>query len=286
MTFSSTGANFTGSGYIELPDNDDFSVATKGGLTVLVDLTISDWHGKGASEYVHWMGKGTSGAHEWTFRHYVQGGHGEASSRQGRVSFYHFNPAGGLGAGSYFQDSMDNSEHVIEATGDMKQVQMNKDGVLRDTDALSGYSVVPKNTKSRSGSGRAVTTPGSWSENPPRGVLQPGAHPRRDLAAGLGRSPVTADASPADRPPPAVRAAPPPGCAGGVMPPPRPRHGAAGASGGRGPDRQRGAAGEADLVVGGHAQAARPRRGTSPVNVRWRVVTVRTDPRQPPRRVE
>jgi hypothetical protein len=41
---------------------------------------------------------------------------------------------------------MDTSEHVVEATGDMKQVQMIKDGVLRDTDALSGYSVVPKNT--------------------------------------------------------------------------------------------------------------------------------------------
>ena len=146
VTFGSAGANFTGSGYVELPDNDDFSVATKGGLTVLVDLTISDWHGKGASEYIHWMGKGVSGAHEWTFRHYVQGGSGEASSRQGRVSFYHFNPAGGLGAGSYFQDAMNGSEHVIEATADMKQVQMIKDGTLRDTDQLSGYNITPKNT--------------------------------------------------------------------------------------------------------------------------------------------
>ena len=121
-------------------------MATKGGLTVLVDLTISDWHGKGASEYIHWMGKGVSGAHEWTFRHYVQGGSGEASSRQGRVSFYHFNPAGGLGAGSYFQDAMNGSERVIEATADMKQVQMIKDGTLRDTDRLSGYNITPKNT--------------------------------------------------------------------------------------------------------------------------------------------
>ena len=146
VTFSDKGATFTGKGYVELPDNDDFSVATKGGLTVLVDLTVDDWHGAGASEYVHWMGKGTAGAHEWTFRHYVQGGTGEASSRQGRVSFYHFNPAGGLGAGSYVQDPMSTTEHVIEATSDMKQIQLLKDGVLRDTDQLSGYSIVPRNT--------------------------------------------------------------------------------------------------------------------------------------------
>ena len=146
VTFSSKGATFTGKGYIELPDHNDFSVATKGGLTVLVDLTIDDWHGAGASEYVHWMGKGVGGAHEWTFRHYVQGGSGEAAQRQGRVSFYHFNPAGGLGAGSYSQDAMNSLEHVITSTADLKQIQMYKDGKLRDTDALSGYSISPKNT--------------------------------------------------------------------------------------------------------------------------------------------
>jgi hypothetical protein len=146
VSFSATGATFTGKGYVELPDNDDFSVATKGGMTVLVDLTVTDWHGAGASEYVHWMGKGVAGAHEWSFRHYVQGGTGEAPARQGRVSFYHFNPAGGLGAGSYVQDPMSTTEHVIEATADLKQIQLAKDGVVRDTDLLSGYSIVPKNT--------------------------------------------------------------------------------------------------------------------------------------------
>lgn len=146
VTFSEKGATFTGKGYIELPDSDDFSVASKGGFTVLVDLTVDDWHGAGASEYVHWMGKGVGGAHEWTFRHYVQGGTGEAGARQGRTSFYHFNPNGGLGAGSFFQDPMDNVEHVVTATSDMRQIQMYKDGRLRDTDAMSGYSIVPKNT--------------------------------------------------------------------------------------------------------------------------------------------
>lgn len=146
-TFSAAGATFDGKSYIELPDSDDMSVATRGALSIVVFLTIADWHGAGASEYVHWMGKGVDNAHEWTFRHYVQGGTGEAPVRQGRTSFYHFNPAGGLGAGSYFQDgTLPTRERVIVATCDMKTMQLYVDGLLKDADALSGYSIVPKNT--------------------------------------------------------------------------------------------------------------------------------------------
>jgi hypothetical protein len=144
--FDDHGAVFNGKSYIELPDHDDFSAATSGQLTIIVMLTISNWKGAGGSEYIHWMGKGKSGAHEYTFRHYVDGGTGEAASRQGRTSFYHFNPAGGLGAGSYFQDSEETIERVIAGTVDRTNIAIWKNGVQRDTDALSGYSIVPKNT--------------------------------------------------------------------------------------------------------------------------------------------
>jgi hypothetical protein len=148
-TFSATGAKFNGSASIDLGDSDDFSVATNKALSIVVFLTIADWRGTGASEYVHWAGKGVAGAHEWTFRHYVKGGTGEAATRQGRTSFYHFNPAGGLGAGSYYQDSsLPLQERVIVATCDMSKIQLYVDGTLRDSDALSGYSIVPKNTTS------------------------------------------------------------------------------------------------------------------------------------------
>ena len=56
--FGDHGATFNGKAYIELPDHDDFSAATTGQLTIVVMLTISNWKGAGASEYVHWMGKG------------------------------------------------------------------------------------------------------------------------------------------------------------------------------------------------------------------------------------
>lgn len=150
VTFAGGKAVFNGAASINLGDHSDFSVATTKALSIVVFLTIDDWRGKGASEYVHWAGKGKSGAHEWTFRHYVKGGSGEAPTRQGRCSFYHFNPSGGLGAGSFYQDgTFPTTERVFVATCDMSTVQLFVDGVKRDSDPLSGYNVVPQNTASQ-----------------------------------------------------------------------------------------------------------------------------------------
>ncbi|NAZ85510.1 LamG domain-containing protein [Kineococcus indalonis] len=141
-----THARFDGKSYVEIPDHDDFSVATRGALTVVAFNTIDDWRGAGASEYVHWMGKGSAGSHEWVFRHYVQGGTGEASSRQYRTSFYHFNTSGGLGAGSYFQDpDAAGTERMVAGVVDTTTISMWKDAQLRDSDPLSGYSIKPGN---------------------------------------------------------------------------------------------------------------------------------------------
>lgn len=149
VTFSGGKAVFNGAASVTLGDHNDFSVATNKALSIVLFLTIDDWRGKGATEYVHWAGKGKAGAHEWTFRHYVKGGSGEAATRQGRMSFYHFNPAGGLGAGSYFQDSSyPTAERVVVATCDMTTIKLYVNGSLRDSDLLSGYSIVPQNTGS------------------------------------------------------------------------------------------------------------------------------------------
>jgi hypothetical protein len=141
VQFTDVAAVFDGKSHIELPDHNDFSAATTGGLTIVAFLTIDNWKGAGASEYVHWAGKGKAGSHEYTFRHYVDGGSGEAATRQGRVSFYAFNLAGGLGAGSYFQDAEEKVERVIVGTLNAQTVSMWKDGVQRDSDPLSGYSI-------------------------------------------------------------------------------------------------------------------------------------------------
>lgn len=150
VTFSNGRAVFNGSASIDLGDHNDFSVATKGGLTIALFLQIDDWRGKGASEYVHWAGKGSSGAHEWVFRHYVQGGTGEASTRKGRASFYHFNPQGGLGAGSFWEDgTFPTTERQIVGTCDKTSTTLYGNGVKKDSDLLSGYKVIPQNTVSK-----------------------------------------------------------------------------------------------------------------------------------------
>lgn len=60
VTYGSKGAVFNGKAYVDLGDHNDFSVATKGALSIVVFLTITNWKGAGASEYIHWMGKGQS----------------------------------------------------------------------------------------------------------------------------------------------------------------------------------------------------------------------------------
>jgi len=150
VTFTEDGAVFDGRSHISIPDNDDFSVTTTGHLSVIAFLTIDDWRGSRphSTQYVHWLGKGKRSWHEWVFRHYVRGASGEAAQRQGRTSFYYFNPEGGLGSGSYFQDLQLTSQRFIVGTVNMRRIAIWKNGVKQDEDPLSGFQVTPENTPS------------------------------------------------------------------------------------------------------------------------------------------
>lgn len=144
----SSAYSFNGtSAYIQVADADVFSVTATGKLSISVwvrpgTLSFPDVEGTG---YVHWLGKGVASQHEWTFRMYSAG---NSEGRENRISFYAFNPSGGEGAGSYTQDPVVTQEWlhfvgVIDvAAGTIK---IYKNGVLRDTDPLSGYSIVPQN---------------------------------------------------------------------------------------------------------------------------------------------
>lgn len=70
------------------------------GLTVHAFLRVDQpiFPGESAEKYVHWLGKGQSGNQEWTFRLYSQ----DAPAHTGWVSFYVYNPSGGLGAGAAY----------------------------------------------------------------------------------------------------------------------------------------------------------------------------------------
>lgn len=135
----STYLQFNGmSDYVEVPDSTDFSVSTSGALTFSAwmkpdTLTFPRTEGTG---YVHWMGKGQSSEQEWLFRMYSQG---NSENRQNRISCYVFNPSGGIGVGSYFEDPVAPGQwiHVV-GVADGQSTHIYKNGILRDSDVYAG----------------------------------------------------------------------------------------------------------------------------------------------------
>lgn len=131
-------------GYVEIPDSADYSQPTNGALTVEAwlrpdSLAMPNVEGSG---YVHWLGKGEPHQHEWVARMYQAG---NSEGRANRISFYAFNLAGGLGAGSYFQDPLVEGLwlHVVGRI-DSFSTSIFRDGDQRDSDPLSGYGIVPQ----------------------------------------------------------------------------------------------------------------------------------------------
>ena len=91
--------------YVELADDPRWSLMPGNhGLTVEVwlrpdRLEFTDAAGA-HTDYIHWLGKGVGGAHEWTFRLYSLT---NTARRPNRLSFYAFNLGGGEGAGAHAQ---------------------------------------------------------------------------------------------------------------------------------------------------------------------------------------
>jgi hypothetical protein len=150
-----TAADFSGANYVEIADSEDFSQPTSGaGLTVEVWMRpdVLTFPGQTDDPYVHWLGKGVAGKHEWAFRFYSQD-----SSRPNRISAYIWSPAGGEGAGAYFQDELSTTDwiHVVACyePGDKDTeppagVHIYKNGVHRQGPPSSGtlykkYNIVP-----------------------------------------------------------------------------------------------------------------------------------------------
>ncbi len=131
--------------YIEIPSAPEFSVATTGKLTIAAwirpaTLVFPQTEGTHGSRYVHWLGKGDLGRHEWTFRMYSQD---TTDGRANRISFYIFNPEGALGVGSYFQDDLQLGTwlHVV-GVADGQNTTIYRDGVRRDSD-LYAATITP-----------------------------------------------------------------------------------------------------------------------------------------------
>jgi hypothetical protein len=126
--------------YIEIPSHPHFSQPTsQKGLTVEVWVRPDKLKFAGetaaADPYIMWLGKGETGKQEWGLRFYSD----DAKNRPNRISAYMFNPAGGLGAGAYFQDQLQPGVwmHIVACfdPGDANTanagVRIYKNGVLR-----------------------------------------------------------------------------------------------------------------------------------------------------------
>jgi hypothetical protein len=110
--------------YVEVPNSDQFSVATSGkGLTVEVWMRpdLLDFEGEQARpplDYIHWLGKGEPDHFEWGFRFYRK-----KSDRPNRISAYIWNPDGKLGAGAYVEDTLTEGKwiHLVATYDDPRQ---------------------------------------------------------------------------------------------------------------------------------------------------------------------
>ncbi|MBO5950420.1 MAG: LamG domain-containing protein [Fibrobacteraceae bacterium] len=135
-------AYFDGNGsYLEIPDNDVFSIVEKGALTISVWVSpeVLTFEKAESGGYVHWMGKGIPHQHEWTFRMYNKELTSEQENRPNRMSAYAFNLEGGLGSGSYVQEPLEENEWVhFVARYDiaMNKITLFKNGIQKDQDDL------------------------------------------------------------------------------------------------------------------------------------------------------
>jgi hypothetical protein len=132
-----TAIKLDGRSYVEIPSAPELSQPTSGkGLTVEAWMRpdLLRFAGETSDPHLHWLGKGEPDRYEWAFRFYSQD-----STRPNRISAYLWNPAGELGSGAYFQDSIKPGEwiHIVACfdPGDARDpragVSIYKNGVLR-----------------------------------------------------------------------------------------------------------------------------------------------------------
>jgi len=124
--------------YIEIPNHNAFSLPTTQQLSIAVWMrpgTLNFPNDEGTG-YVHWLGKGVPGQHEWTFRMYSAD---NTENRDNRTSVYLFNLGGDRGTGSYVQESVSSGtwyHYVAVADMHTDTITWYKNGRQRDQDCF------------------------------------------------------------------------------------------------------------------------------------------------------
>jgi hypothetical protein len=137
--------------YVEIPSIADYAVSTTGELTISVWLkpdTLNFPSVERNSDYIHWLGKGerscVGGNQEWAFRMYNHFDPLDSPSRPNRISFYLFNPEGGLGVGSYVQVPIHKRRWIhIVGVADSSHTYLYKDGEYIRCDTYRGPAQGP-----------------------------------------------------------------------------------------------------------------------------------------------
>ncbi len=115
-------------GYVEIPDDDAYSIVTSGeGMSVEVWLRVDEPSPlgepgpDGPRDYIHFLGKGDPEQYEWAFRAY----RADSVDRPGRLSFYAWPLGGGLAPGQYVQPSCERDPgrwiHLVGVADDPSQ---------------------------------------------------------------------------------------------------------------------------------------------------------------------
>jgi len=144
-----------GTQYLEVASAADLSIPRNGALTLeaWIRPDTLDFPAEEGDGYVYWAGKGESGEYEYAGRMYSYT-NSATPSRPNRISGYVFNLGGGLGSGSYFQDTTKRGEwihvalvvdnRILSGNPSSGTVSIFKNGILRKTTPLSQFNVHPE----------------------------------------------------------------------------------------------------------------------------------------------
>ena len=153
--FNDGAFEFKGNNTINIIDRDELSPSTSGAFSVSFWIKPSTFNFDGnvfdhvcecavhpVSKYSSFLGNNR----EWYFRIYNGSAVDGGTNRPKRISFYVFNLTGSLGAGSYFQEDLNESEwiHVIGVMNGTHTF-IYKNGILKDSDPISNYDITMGN---------------------------------------------------------------------------------------------------------------------------------------------
>lgn len=132
--------HFSGDGqYVEIPSAADLGFGPAGmSVSAWLRPAVLEFPKTEGSGYVHWIGKGERNAQEWALRMYSFTNR-EKPPRPNRISFYLFNPEGGLGQGSFVQQPVQTGQWIqITAVAHGGETAMYRNGEFVRCDEING----------------------------------------------------------------------------------------------------------------------------------------------------